>query len=226
MLKALLVFAAFQQPAIAEELIYYGAPTARATQLAPVIERQSRLWGADPLMITAIITLENPTLESRAVSRAGARGIMQVMPLWMQSTFSTCGRDLFDDRINLCFGVRVWKFYMDRNRNNLTAALLGYNGCVKAPGCERYATLVLERHARLLRKILAREPKPWFDHMVARADTNEQWNELTLVNYPRRYMFSTTGQKLEDHRTGRGAPLGCAPRPPRRPTDQSVETRC
>ena len=60
-----------------------------------------------------------------AISRAGARGLTQIMPLWLEEA----GRpqdDLFRGHTNLRLGCTILRYYLDaENRNRVLAR---YNG--------------------------------------------------------------------------------------------------
>jgi hypothetical protein len=77
--------------------------------------------GVDARVVNAVIQVES-AYHSRAVSRKGARGLMQVMP--------TTGRqygalDLFDPKVNVDAGVRHLKKLL--SRYDLPLALAAYN---------------------------------------------------------------------------------------------------
>ena len=64
-----------------------------------------------------------------AISHAGARGLMQVMPFWLDE-IGRSDDDLFDIRTNLRMGCTILRHYLDRERGNRTRALARYNGSV------------------------------------------------------------------------------------------------
>lgn len=77
--------------------------------------------GVDLRLVHALIQVES-AYHSRAVSRKGARGLMQLLP----STGRQYGAlDLFDPRVNLDAGVRHLKSLLDRF--DLPLALAAYN---------------------------------------------------------------------------------------------------
>jgi hypothetical protein len=130
-----------------------GAPAERAGPVARAIVEASKQHEMDPALVAAIVTVENPTLRSRATSRAGAVGLMQVMPFWRRdrkARVACGGSDLTNDAVNLCFGIHVLKFTM-RSRQTLSGALLYYNGCrsFRAP-CGRYPRWVLARRSQVV----------------------------------------------------------------------------
>jgi soluble lytic murein transglycosylase-like protein len=80
-------------------------------------------YGVSPDLIVAIIEAES-SFNPRAVSRRGARGLMQLMP----GTAATLGvGDPFDPRENIEGGVRHLRALMDQFDNNLPLALAAYN---------------------------------------------------------------------------------------------------
>jgi soluble lytic murein transglycosylase-like protein len=92
--------------------------------------------------------VENATLISRSRSRAGATGVMQVMPRWKRDIHE-CGDDLHEVRVNVCFGTRILRIALDQS-TSVRQALLRYNGCVRAARCHRYASAVFSQAGRAL----------------------------------------------------------------------------
>lgn len=141
-------------------LVQHGAAEDRAQRVASTLFETAKAHDVDVALLTAIVTVENPVLNSRARSRAGAVGLMQVMPFWRRDRVAQrrCGgTDLTDDAVNLCFGVHVLKFTM-RSRRTLPGALLYYNGCrsPRSP-CGQYARIVLHRRSQLDATRMAQE---------------------------------------------------------------------
>jgi len=63
-----------------------------------------------------------------AVSSAGARGFMQVMPFWSRLIGDGDAAQLFHMQTNLRFGCVILRHYLDRERGDLFMALGRYNG--------------------------------------------------------------------------------------------------
>jgi len=82
--------------------------------------------GLDPQLVLAVIQVES-NFRKYAVSTAGARGFMQVMPFWVD-VIGTKNHNLFHLRTNLRYGCLILRHYLDIERGNLTRALGRYNG--------------------------------------------------------------------------------------------------
>ena len=100
--------------------------------------------GLDPQLVLGLIQVESG-FRKYAVSGAGARGYMQVMPFWVKLIGST-ESNLFHLRTNLRFGCTILRHYLDIEKGNLFRALGRYNGSL---GRAEYPNLVRgawERH--------------------------------------------------------------------------------
>jgi len=83
--------------------------------------------GLDPLLVLGLIQVESG-FRRYAVSSAGARGLMQVMPFWARLISAEDPSVLFDLRANLRFGCVILRHYLDQERGDLARALGRYNG--------------------------------------------------------------------------------------------------
>lgn len=93
--------------------------------------------GLDPQLVLGLIQVESG-FRKYAVSSAGARGYMQVMPFWIK----LIGRpddSLFDLRTNLRYGCTILRHYLDIEKGDLFRALGRYNGSL---GQAEYPNLV------------------------------------------------------------------------------------
>ncbi|WP_290648625.1 lytic transglycosylase domain-containing protein [Aquisalimonas sp.] len=80
----------------------------------------------EPELVLAVIEVES-NFNRFAISSAGARGLMQIMPFWLHEI----GRpddNLFDVQTNLRFGTTILRHYLDKENGGLTRALARYNG--------------------------------------------------------------------------------------------------
>lgn len=90
------------------------------------IHREARLADLDPGLVLAIIQVES-NFDQYAISTAGARGMMQIMPFWTREI----GREddnLFDLDTNLRYGCTILAHYLEVENGSLIRALARYNG--------------------------------------------------------------------------------------------------
>lgn len=105
-------------------------PDRRLTMLETVhhYAMQSQL---PPELVLAVIDVES-SFDRFAVSRAGAQGLMQVMPFW-KNEIGRPADNLTDMRTNLSYGCRILEFYLKQEDGRLTTALARYNGSAGSP---------------------------------------------------------------------------------------------
>ncbi len=102
--------------------------TVAGSSFLPHIRDAAARYGVPEELVTAVIRVES-AFNPRAVSRKGARGLMQLMP----GTASLLGvRDSFDPVENIDGGVRHLRGLIDRFGNNVALALAAYNAGEKA----------------------------------------------------------------------------------------------
>lgn len=100
---------------------------------------ESKRAGLEPSLVLGLIQVES-NFRKFAVSSAGARGYMQVMPFWARLIGDGDAGKLFQLQTNLRFGCVILRHYLDAERGDLVLALGRYNGTRgKAP----YPTAVL-----------------------------------------------------------------------------------
>ena len=78
-------------------------------------------------LVLGLIQVES-NFRKFAISRAGARGYMQVMPFWTRVIGDGDAGNLFHMQSNLRFGCVILRHYLERERGNLFMALGRYNG--------------------------------------------------------------------------------------------------
>lgn len=90
-----------------------------------------------PQIVLALIQVES-NFDEYAISTAGARGLMQVMPFWLKE-IGRINDNLFHIRTNLRMGCTILRYYLDKEKGNITRALARYNGSL---GSYRYTSKV------------------------------------------------------------------------------------
>jgi soluble lytic murein transglycosylase-like protein len=102
---------------------YSANMLARASQYDAIIENAALSAAVEPNLLRAVIVVESG-FNSRAVSKRGAVGLMQLMP----ATASRFGvSNPYDPLENVHGGARYLKFLMDRFGQNVRLALAAYN---------------------------------------------------------------------------------------------------
>ncbi|WP_457576939.1 lytic transglycosylase domain-containing protein [Desulfomarina sp.] len=118
------------------------------------ISRVSRKYKVDPFLIKAIIHTESG-FDHRAVSKRGARGLMQLMP---DTARELHVRDSFNARQNIDAGTRYFKRLLDMFKGNVRLSLAAYNAGPRLvqelndvppfPETVRYVKKVLDQYRR------------------------------------------------------------------------------
>ena len=94
--------------------------------------------GLDPQLVLGLIQVESG-FKKYAVSSAGARGFMQVMPFWVRQ-IGVSDQNLFHLRVNLRYGCTILRHYLDIEKGDLYRALGRYNGSL---GQAEYPNMVV-----------------------------------------------------------------------------------
>ena len=93
-----------------------------------------------PELVLAVIDIES-NFDRFAISHAGARGLMQIMPFWLDE-IGKPDDNLMHIDTNVKFGCEILKYYLDIEEGDLRRALGRYNGSL---GKHRYPNKVLDR---------------------------------------------------------------------------------
>jgi len=88
---------------------------------------ESRRAGLEISLVLGLIQVES-NFRKHAISHAGARGYMQVMPFWTRVIGDGDPGKLFHMQTNLRFGCVILRHYLDRERGDLFMGLGRYNG--------------------------------------------------------------------------------------------------
>lgn len=106
-------------------------------ELLRLIHSEAARAKLTPELVLSVIQVES-NFDRFAISSAGARGLMQVMPFWLKEL----GRpddNLFEVQTNLRFGCTILRYYLDMEKGDTVRALARYNGSL---GSKRYPNLV------------------------------------------------------------------------------------
>jgi len=100
--------------------------------------------GLDPQLVLGLIQVESG-FRKYAVSSAGARGYMQVMPFWVK-LIGNRDHNLFHLRTSLRFGCTILRHYLDIEKGDIYRALGRYNGSLGSPEYPNMVRGAWERH--------------------------------------------------------------------------------
>jgi soluble lytic murein transglycosylase-like protein len=101
---------------------------------------ESKRAGLEPALVLGLVQVES-AFRKYAISSAGARGYMQVMPFWARLIGDGDPGHLFHMQTNLRFGCVILRHYLDLERGDLFLALGRYNG---SRGRAEYPNAVLQ----------------------------------------------------------------------------------
>jgi soluble lytic murein transglycosylase-like protein len=103
----------------------------RRLELLRAVHYEALRARLDPQLVLGLIEVESG-FRKYAVSRAGARGYMQVMPFWVKLVGHP-GHNLFHLRTNLAYGCAILRHYLDMEKGDYFRALGRYNGSLGKP---------------------------------------------------------------------------------------------
>ena len=93
-----------------------------------------------PELVLAVIDVES-NFDRFAISVAGARGLMQIMPFWLDEIGRPDDNLLHVDT-NLRYGCTILRYYYDKEKGDLRRALGRYNGSL---GKRKYPNKVIDK---------------------------------------------------------------------------------
>jgi len=88
---------------------------------------ESHRAGLEPALVMGLIEVESG-FRKFAISSAGARGVMQVMPFWPRQLGISDASALFHWQANMRFGCVILRHYLSLEQGNIYMALGRYNG--------------------------------------------------------------------------------------------------
>lgn len=99
---------------------------AERIEILKTIHYEARRANLEPELVLAVIEVESH-FDRFAISVSGARGLMQVMPFWLDE-INLSDKNLFKIRTNLRMGCTILRYYLDVESGDLGPALARYNG--------------------------------------------------------------------------------------------------
>jgi len=112
-------------------------------QILALVHMEAARVELPPELILAVIDVES-NFDRYAISVAGARGLMQIMPFW-KDEIGRPGDNLHHTDTNLRYGCTILKFYYDKENGDLRRALARYNGSL---GKRKYPNKVIDKLTR------------------------------------------------------------------------------
>jgi soluble lytic murein transglycosylase-like protein len=109
-------------------------------RILKLVHLEARRAELAPELILAVIETES-NFDHYAISVAGAIGLMQIMPFWLEEI----GRpedNLLHIHTNLRYGCTILKFYLEKEDGDLRRALGRYNGSL---GKRKYPNKVIDK---------------------------------------------------------------------------------
>lgn len=114
--------------------------------------------GLDPQLVLGLIEVESG-FKKYAISKAGARGYMQVMPFWVKE-IGTPKDNLFHLRTNLRYGCTILRHYLKIEKGDLYRALGRYNGSLGRPEYPNLVRAAWHNNWAMPRRTVSNTPLP------------------------------------------------------------------
>tara|TARA_B100000519_G_scaffold101200_1_gene87753 strand:- start:1255 stop:1710 length:456 start_codon:yes stop_codon:yes gene_type:complete len=109
-------------------LALVGVSESKIKEYTPMIVKYSEKSNLEPELVAAVIQVES-SWYPKAVSEAGACGLMQVIPKWnpkKDGTLYTCD-ELKDPETNIRVGTEALRWWMNQTNGDRDKALCAYN---------------------------------------------------------------------------------------------------
>jgi soluble lytic murein transglycosylase-like protein len=121
-----------------------SAARGESTTIAHAVLDAANRFAMSPALLLGVIATESG-FNRRAVSSAGAKGLMQVLPSAHPQLVSG-GKDLSDPVVNVAIGSTILRGYLDASGGDLNSALSRYSGGGK--GYARRVALHMQQFSR------------------------------------------------------------------------------
>ena len=115
------------QAASSQRLTRYKKHPTERQEFLQTLWYEARRAGLPLSLVLGVVQVES-AFRKFAISSAGARGYMQVMPFWARLIGDGDDSRLFHMQTNLRFGCVILRHYLDRERGDMFMALGRYNG--------------------------------------------------------------------------------------------------
>ena len=113
-------------------------------ELLSTVHYEATRAGLDPQLVLGVMYHESG-FKKYAISIAGARGYMQVMPFWVRQ-IGASDQNLFNLRTNLRYGTVILRHYLNIENGDTYRALGRYNGSLGRPEYPTAVLAALNRH--------------------------------------------------------------------------------
>jgi soluble lytic murein transglycosylase-like protein len=101
-------------------------PETERLELLALVHKEATRNNLNPQVVLSLIQIES-NFDRYALSKVGARGLMQVMPFWIVAIGKE-NDNLFDIATNLRYGCAILAIYMKREKQQIVTALARYHG--------------------------------------------------------------------------------------------------
>jgi soluble lytic murein transglycosylase-like protein len=115
------------QVASSQRLARYKKDPTERQEFLQSLWYEARRAGLPLSLVLGVVQVES-AFRKYAISSAGARGYMQVMPFWARLIGDGDDSRLFHMQTNLRFGCVILRHYLDQERGDTFMALGRYNG--------------------------------------------------------------------------------------------------
>jgi hypothetical protein len=104
-----------------------GADAATRAEVKRMVVEEARDSTVPTALALAVATVES-NFDERALSSAGARGVMQIMPATARDVFGIAAEELWDARLNVQLGIDYLEQLQEQYGGRWDLALSHYNG--------------------------------------------------------------------------------------------------
>lgn len=168
----------------------------QAIKIARAVFDEVSTHRIDPHLVVAMISAES-MFNTKAGSKAGARGLMQVMPRWHKDKIK--GRNILDVRTNIEVGLQILQDCLIKAGDRMAAGLRCYSGGAS----KKYETRIKAAHTSLKETVLQarfEQEQP----IVALASYNKPryWHEQMdryAVSEDKRIRYQTAASSRTDY---------------------------